>query len=385
MQRFFTVFILLVAYLSVLTAKATCPDCQDLSNRGASGGVCPACGATNSVEVSQGMHGLCQLLVDILNDKTANLTTAETNILSVANHCLTGQPVALNERLSNEIQMFRERFEVMQRQIERNLPEGNSERFASLFSPEDLTIFFALMEASGITDMGLDRLQKTFFIRIGWLSIGVKADLSSYDWKQLRNEKRFFTYLFYILLRQHPFHLENEDCLAKPLLLYLLKIDDKSYNSLFAPSDMGFDPYIESCVTPLSVLDMTSSWRWKWLTQYLNPQGWAMMFLQPQDWILRFVQEGRWNFLGRFYISDGTSTYHLAEPHSGIWILLALNDDQTVTLFTNHGMGMITVTENDLGSLLEGIQSTFSHSDNLTSEPPEPGDLLQMEGLSSGI
>lgn len=381
MQRLFIVFILLTAGLSVLTVNAACPDCKEFSNQGAEGGICANCGETNSLRSNQGVYGLCELLLELLNDETDNQTITAANILCVASDCLDGSQVSLTERLSNEIQTFRERSEFMQRQIDRSLPEGNREGFASLFSPEDLTIFFSLIEASGITDIGLDQLEKAFFIRIGWLSISVKSELASYDWKQLRNERRFFAYLYYILLRQQQAHLEANDSLVKRLSGYLLdygKGDERRIHPLFAPEPVKFDPYIESCVIPSSVLDMTSSWRWKWLSQYLNPQGWGMMFLQPQDWILRFLQAGRWNFLGRFYISDGTSSYQLPEPNSGIWILLALNDDQTVTLFTNHGMGMITVTENELGSLLEGMQSTFSHSDNLTSEPPVLGDQLQL-------
>ncbi|WOG25511.1 hypothetical protein [Endozoicomonas sp. 8E] len=316
-----------------------------------------------------------------MNDKTDDHSTTNANILNVANNCLTGQPIMLNDRLSNEIQIFRERFEFMQRHIDRNLPGGGSEGFASLFSPEDLTTFFALMEAGGITDIGLDRLQKTFFIRIGWLSITIKAELTRYDWKQLGNEKRFFAYLYYMLLRHKQAHQEADDSLAKRLNAYLLDYgegDERLINSLFAPEHIKFDTYIESCVVPSSVLDMTSSWKWKWLTQYLNPQGWAMMYLQPKDWILRFLQVGRWSFFGRFYISDGTSSYQLPEPHSDIWILLALNDDQTVALFTNYGMGMIIVNESDLGSLLEEVQSTLSHRDNLNSGPPVSDEQFQL-------
>ncbi len=380
MLRLFTALLLVTLSLSVPKVNASCPDCQHLSNLGAVGGVCARCLETSSNMSSQGLRGFCEVLVELLNDKTDDDSIMNANILSVANNCLTGQPVMLNERLSNEIQTFRERSEFMQRHIHRNLPGGDSEGYASLFSPEDLTVFFALMEAGEITDVDLDRLEKTFFIRIGWLSIEIKADLASYDWKQLRNERRFFAYLYYIMLRQQQARQEEDNSLVKRLHGYLLDYDrgdEKSIDNLFVPEHMTFGSYIESCVVPSSVLDMTGSWKWKWLTQYLNPQGWTMMYLQPQDWILRFLQEGRWNFLGRFYISDGTSTYQLPEPHSDIWILLALNDDQTVTLFTNYGMGMMIVNESDLGLLLEGMQSTLGHTDNLNSEPPVSDEQLQ--------
>ena len=343
-----TFFILrgLVALALVIvtfTVNASCPKCNSAMNPGAEGGVCEKCGTIDSGQASEGVIGLCNVIIKILEDKPTQNKSLQ-HLLTVARQCVSSGPISLNEQSRNTVTRINTDFDIMQTLLQQSQPPNNNNTLNKLLSQRDIEVILALSNACGL-NVRISRLYTTLLNQIGVLGIQRGVFRNDADLFTLVNESRFFVNLFYVLLVVESHNINPEfKYLTKNLHNYLNDLGDnhktKMYRSLFQP--------ICTDNLPKKPEDMES---YKFSILYLLEDSCSKQYI-----------------------------FQWPEPNSYIYMLVFLNSDQTVSLFVIPGMGLLRIPKEELDKLLDKLRDKLKNI--LTPSSLAPDYLLGLGSLS---